>query len=292
MFKFVARIKHDRLLVMLMIEKKRNQILEVNNKTIALFIIASFTILLLYIVLYKTGIVQAVQDITRGLIHQTLLLNVAELIGAVYGVLFLYGKMKAGDLGLKFEKLPIAVTVGAVIWIAIQVIEAVIGYSRHGSITIEPSWGTQGTELIGLLIGMFFGTALFEEIGFRGFLLFQFKTKLEKMANSVVLIGLSLILSQVFFALLHVPWKVMNQGWTTTVVLDIVFSAFMNGIIYGLLYLRTMNLFFVMIIHALGNAPTSLIEPSVAPPNILLLLAILFSLIWPWLEKARVSLMR
>lgn len=278
---------------MLMIEKKRNQSLEVNNKTIALFIIASFTILLLYIVLYKTGIVQAVQDITRGLIHQTLLLNVAELIGAVYGVLFLYGKMKAGDLGLKFEKLPIAVTAGAVIWIAIQVIEAVIGYSRYGSITIEPSWGTQGTELIGLLIGMFFGTALFEEIGFRGFLLFQFKTKLgKKMANSVVLIGLSLILSQVFFALLHVPWKVMNQGWTTTVVLDIVFSAFMNGIIYGLLYLRTMNLFFVMIIHTLGNAPTSLIEPSVAPPNILLLLAILFSLIWPWLDKARVSLMR
>jgi membrane protease YdiL (CAAX protease family) len=123
---------------------------------------------------------------------------------------------------------------------------------------------------------------LFEEIGFRGFLLVQFKTKLGRVVkNRILSISLALLASQTFFTLVHVPWKVMNQGWTTTVFLDLLFSVFLNGVIYGLLYLRTQNLFFVMIVYALGNAPSLLIEPSIEPSIILLLLSIICCAVWP-----------
>jgi len=255
---------------------------ESNSMTIILFIASTLMILILFLSLYRIGVVQAIQDISKGLIHSTLLLNALLLAGAVYGVLISYGKMKVEDLGLTVEKLPLAFAFGIVLWISIQIIEGIVGYAISGTIAIESSWRTEGTARIGLLIGMLFGTALFEEIGFRGFLLVQFITKLGRIVkNKVLLISLALLTSQTFFTLMHVPWKMMDQGWTTAVFLDLLFSVFMNGIIFGLVYLRTQNLFFVMIIHALGNAPTALIEPSIEPPIIMLLLVIICCVVWP-----------
>ena len=103
--------------------------------------------------------------------------------------------------------------------------------------------------------------------------------------NRPLQITLALILSQTLFVLLHLPWKILNQGWTTAVLLDLLFSVFMNGIIYGLLYLRTENLFFVMFVHAFGNAPTSLFISYLNPSNIFLLFAIIWAVIWPSLRR-------
>jgi len=255
---------------------------ESNSFTILLFMTSTLIILILFSSLYRIGAVQAIQEMSKGLIHSTLLLNALLLVGAVYGVLIGHGKMKVEDLGLTVEKLPLAFIFGIAIWISIQIIEGIIGYAINGTIALESSWTTKGTARIGLLIGMLFGTALFEEIGFRGFLLVQFITKLGRVVkNRVLSTSLALLTSQTFFTLVHVPWKMMNQGWTTAVFLDLLFSVFMNGVIYGLLYLRTRNLFFVMIIHSLGNAPTALIQPSIESSIILLLLAIISCTVWP-----------
>ena len=208
--------------------------------------------------------------------------NALLLVGAVYVVLINHGEMTAGDLGLRIEKLPLAVAAGVVIWASIQILEGIAGYAISGTIAFESSWRTEGAARIGLLTGMLFGAALFEEVGFRGFLLVQFMAKLGRVVeNRTLSIGLALLASQTFFTLMHVPWKVMNQGWTTAVFLDLIFSVFINGMIYGLLYLRTQNLFFVMIVHALGNAPSLLIKQSIEPSTVLLLLSIIFCAVWP-----------
>ena len=259
---------------------------ESDYRTMALFFAVSFIVVLLYFLAYQFGVVQYVEDISGGLIHSTLILNAFLMLIAVYGVLVLKEKLQWVDFGLVARKLPTAFVVGLVTWFLIQIIEGIASYIYTGTIELDPRWSTDGLALVGLLFGMIFGTALYEEVGYRGFLLVQFRMKMEDVTrNRTLQIILALIVSQTLFTLLHIPWKVLNQGWTTTVFSDLLFSVFLNGIIYGLLYLRTENLFFVMFVHAFGNAPTSLFISYLGPSNILLLLAIIWAVIWPSLRK-------
>jgi len=259
---------------------------ESDYRTMTLFFAVSFAIVLLYLQAYQLGIVQSIEDISGGLLHPTLILNALLLFVAVYGVLVVKKKFQGSDFGLVAQKLPIAIVVGSLTWLLIQIIEGIASYIHTGHVEIEPSWSTDSLVLIGLLFGMLFGTALYEEVGFRGFLLVQFRMKMENPTrNRTLQIALALILSQTFFTLLHLPWKILDQGWTTAVLFDLLFSVFINGIIYGLLYLRTENLFFVMFVHAFGNAPTSLFRPYLDASLILLLLAIIWAVIWPSLRR-------
>jgi membrane protease YdiL (CAAX protease family) len=259
---------------------------ESDYRTMTLFFFVSLVVVLLYLLAYQFGIVAFLEDISRGLLHRTLILNAFLMLTAVYGVLVLKGKLQGRDFGLVTRKLPTAIIVGLIIWVTVQIIEGFASYIYTGSIEFDPKWSTDSLGLIGLLIGMLFGTALYEEVGYRGFFLIQFRMKMEDITtNGTLQMVLALIASQILFTLLHVPWKVLNQGWTTAVVFDLLFSVFMNGIIYCLLYLRTENLFFVMIVHAFGNAPTTLFLSYFSPSNILLLLSIIWAVIWPSLKR-------
>lgn len=264
-----------------MIESK-----ESNYKTMALFFAVSIVLVILYLGLYVVGIVQSVETASSGLIDRSLILNLLLLAFAVYGTLILYGELQGRDIGLVTRKLPLAAVIGLITWILVQIAEAAISQIGTGSVELNGQWSTESLSIIGLLIGMLFGTALYEEIGFRGFFLIQFRIKLkDSFENRYLQVAVALLLSQALFTVLHVPWRVFNDGWTMVVVQELLFSVFLNGIIYGLLYLRTENLFFVMMVHALGNAPTSLVSPIVQPSNLLLLMAIIWAVIWPKLRR-------
>jgi len=259
---------------------------ESDYKTMALFFVVSVVIVILYLGIYLVGIIQSIEEVSLGLVQRTLILNSLLLVIAVFGILILYGKLQGRDVGLVIKKLPIAIVIGFVTWILIQIIEGIMGYAGMGSVELNQQWNTEGPALIGLLVGMLFGTALYEEVGYRGFFLIQFSMKMKRVVeNRYLQVIIALIISQALFTILHIPWKVMNQGWTLIVLQELLFSVFMNGVIYGLLYLRTGNLFFVMIVHALGNAPTSLVNPVIEPANILLLIAIFWAVIWPKLQR-------
>jgi membrane protease YdiL (CAAX protease family) len=256
---------------------------ESDYRTMTLFVVVSLIIVLVYIGLYQVGIIQSIEVASGGLVHRTLVLNVLLLIGAVLGVLFFYGSLQAKDVGLMGRKLPVALVVGVITWVLVQIIEGVASFIYSGIIMIEPEEALGST---GLLIGMLFGTALYEEVGFRGFLLVQFDIKLkDAFTNRYLQVAVALLISQMFFTLIHIPWKVMNDGWIMTVFFELVFSVFLNGLIYGVLYLRTENLFFVMGVHALGNAPMPLVRPLIGSSILVLLLAIVWAVIWPKLRK-------
>lgn len=262
-----------------MIESK-----ESDYRTIVLFLTISLVIIFAYIGLFD--IVQSIETASEGLIHRTLVLNVALLAGAIFLVLIVYGKLQAKDLGLVGRKLPIAFVVCLLIWALVQMIEGVVGFAYAGSVQFDTRWSTEATVLIGLLIGMLFGTALYEEVGYRGFLLVQFDMMMAHItSNRYFRLALALLFSQALFMLVHIPWKVVNEGWTLTVFFDLIFSVFINGLIYGILYLRTENLFFVMGVHALGNAPTSLFISSIGASNLVILFAIIWAVVWPKLRK-------
>lgn len=259
---------------------------ESDFRAMILFFVVSLIVVLLYLAVFQLGIFQLLQEYSAGLIHPTLLLNALLMLTAVYGVLVIKEKFHWNDFGLIASKFLPAFIVSLFTWFLIQIIEGVYSYIYTGIIEIDPLWTTDSLALIGLLFGMLFGTALYEEVGFRGFLLVQFRMKMKNMTtNPTLQVVLALIISQIFFTLLHIPNKVLNQGWTLSIIFDLLFSVFLNGIIYSLLYLRTQNLFFVIFVHAFGNAPTSIFTSYLDTSILLLLLASFWAVIWPGLQK-------
>lgn len=259
---------------------------ESDYRIMAIFFIASLGIVLLYYLSDLSIIALYGMEMSGGLLHPSLLLNALLILFTVYGLLIAKEKFHPKDFGLITQKLPTALIACVITWCFIQIFGGIASYISTGFIEIDPRWNTDGIELVGLLVGMLFGTALYEEIGYRGFLLVQLNMKMENKTNNRMLqIVLALIVSQVLFTLLHVPWKILNQGWTTEVFLELLFSVFMNGIIYSLLYLRTENIFFVMFVHALGNAPMLLFISYLDSSIILLLVAFVWGIVWPSIPK-------
>jgi uncharacterized protein len=62
-----------------------------------------------------------------------------------------------------------------------------------------------------------------------------------------------------------------------------VLGLFVVGLVLALLYAATRNLFFVVGLHALGNAPTLLAEPQGPAPSMVMLgVAVVLAAAWAW----------
>jgi len=262
-----------------------NPIREARTSTILLFPLLSLGMLGLFLVGYLGSIVQAIQDSTQGLIHRALLLNIPLTLMTVAGILIWYEKLRLQDIGIVFGKLPLAMVFGVFAWIIIQGTESIVGVLIKGRTGIIPDWQQNSLANLGLLIGHFFGTALWEEIAFRGFLLKQCFLRLSGRTGNKALVTISSILvSQLVFMLFHIPWKLMNFE-SYPMMFGELAGVLLTGIIYAILYLRTDNLFLVVVFHALGNAPTPLMIPVLGTNNILLLFMILIMAFWPLIER-------
>jgi len=262
-----------------------NPLRKARTGTILLFLLLSLGMIGLFMVGYQYGIVQAIQDSTRGLIHRTLLLNIPLILVTVAGILLWYEKLRLQDIGIVFGKLPLAIVFGVSAWTIIQGTESIVGVLIKGRTGIIPDWRQNSLAILGLLIGHLFGTALWEEITFRGFLLKQCFLRLSGRTGNKALVTISSILvSQLVFMLFHIPWKLMNFESYPKMFGELA-GILLTGIIYAILYLRTDNLFLVMIFHALGNASTPLTMPVIGTNNILLLFMILIMAFWPLIGR-------
>jgi membrane protease YdiL (CAAX protease family) len=208
------------------------------------------------------------------------------LIGAgtfglvVIAVLIGFGKMPFHDFGWIGSKLVPGLAAAAVLWIAMQVVEVVIGLATNGQVHLSPTWRIAGwTTVIGVLIGQALGTAPGEETFFRGFLLPQLQIRLGHMSPARS-IGLAIVASQAVFALYHLPNLVFGTshavGTTALAITSQLGIDFALGVLYAFIYIRTGNLFLLMGIHALSNAGTSLVATPIAPVPVLLVFIVLF----------------
>jgi membrane protease YdiL (CAAX protease family) len=261
------------------------------GSTIGLFLVLSFFVVGAYLAVYWIGFVQMGRHPTEGLVYRILGLNALLIVGQVVGVLLWYEKLSLQDIGIVWGKLPLAMLLWVGLWLLVQGIELVAGLLIRGNAEIDPAWSGGGLAIMALLVGHLLGTALYEEMAFRGFLLRQCFLSLHRWTKNrqVLSVALAILVSQLAFTLLHVPWKLLTQGWSANMMGELS-GVLLTGIIYSLLYLRTDNLFLVMGVHALGNAPTSLIAPTIGTPNLLLLFTVVIWTLWPrmrkWAEKA------
>jgi len=256
------------------------------GSTIGLFLVLSALILVSYLAVCQTGVVPVGYPLLEASVYRILGLNALLILGPIVGVLLWYEKLSLQDIGIVWRKLPFAMLAWVGIWLLVQGIEPVAGLLLQGNAEIDPAWSGGGLAIIGLLLGHLVGTALYEEMAFRGFLLRQCFLSLHRWTKNrqVLSTALAILVSQLAFTLFHVPWKLVTQGWSANTGGKLC-GVLLTGIVYSLLYLRTDNLFLVMGVHALGNAPTSLICPSIGTPNLLLLITVMIWILWPWVKK-------
>ena len=220
--------------------------------------------------LLRAGVFTPLVRATDGLIHRSLLGNVILLLVVVGGLIP--------------RRLPLAVAVTLGVWLLMQAIQLVFHLLADGTAQVSPVWAGGGaTVLVGGLIAQFFGTALVEEIIFRGYLLTQVREKLHRRWPGSARRALipALLISQFSFAAFHLPGHIASGLGPVDIVIDLVRLTLL-GTLFALLYLRTGNLFIGIGIHSLSNNPTALFVPD---PNQDSLLALAFGaliiIFWP-----------
>lgn len=253
---------------------------------LALVIVADFALTAGAVGVFALGWLAPVQRATGGLIDETLIANLIIFAVVVVGIVFGLGKLRPRDVGLRTAQIGPAVVATILIWVWMQIAIGVWSLASGHGLSIDPTWAKFGAlAVLGNLLGQFFGNALYEETVWRGVTLPQFYRRCAKRWPakrdlSMAALIAALVISQGLFALRHIPVRIWN-GFTFSDLPVTLAGLFVTGVIFALLYLRTCNLFVVIGIHALYDAPTALLTHGGAPSQIALGLVMLALLLWP-----------
>ncbi len=209
------------------------------------------------------------------------------LLIVVGGLIMLWGGLRLRDLGLDWTATRIvqALIVSASFWIALQLLLGAVVIVKDGAVMANPvlTRGGGAGLLAGLVVEQWLGNALYEEVVFRGFLLVQIAMLLGRgrSASGRRNLLIAVITSQLVFALMHLPHRVLG-GITGTGLLVNLALLFVGGLVYSALYLRTKNLLLVIGLHGLFNRPVALVQAHIDTVELVWgLLAIVLILIWP-----------
>ncbi len=249
------------------------EIRKMNNRILILIVILIPFNQIVLNYLFKIRFFVPLAKSTDYWIQPTLVANLLSLI--VFSTLiFIIGKHNLFSVWLTKEKLKIAVLPIFFIWLLSQIITIVVTYFSKGDIVFIDRLNV----LTGSLIGQLFGNATFEELIYRGILFLQIYILLKpKTTNSNALI-ISIIFSQIVFALIHIPNRLMiNQ--VDNLAMNLL-GLFVAGVILTVIYIRTKNLVFVIGVHTLINQPFNIINTSFPMEYSIFILIILTTILW------------
>lgn len=211
------------------------------------------------------SIVWRIHEATSGWINGNLpmftVLNLIVLAGIICG----WGRHRLAELGLGRNWLAQIIGWFAVGWIVLQSLALLSVLATGGDLELNRVWTEYGTgTVVGMILAMLLGTALFEEAVFRGYLLPQLAVRLGRgrQASGLHMAG-ALVLGTVIFALWHIPTILLNRdGGVAEAAGALAFMAF-GAIMLSLVFLRTGSLAIAIATHALVNAPYLLVASPV-----------------------------
>lgn len=219
-----------------------------------MFYISSTTLIsVLVLFAFDQPLYNTIQDLSSGLLNINLLTSAILIISTIYMLLIKIGPFRWVDLGASEPqvRIPLAIISFFVMWGAMQVTIVFYLISAGQEIEFADYWLNDGLLFsLGLIIGHLFGNALFEELGFRAFFFPQMDYAFKQLTNQKTALLSALILSQILFALVHLPIRIYNDD-----SLDVIPFVFLT--IYGIglcfVYIRTRNIFLAITTHALLN---------------------------------------
>ena len=225
---------------------------------------------------------------TGGIVEFTLMGCV--IMGAVVvGVVLMgIGRLRPIALGLDIRKVAPAAAWTFAIWLAALLVSVGVAAIAGERVTMDDGWQTgKWSVTAGEWLGQILGNAPFEEILFRGFLLPQclwLCLRWRGGASDRKSVLFALVLSQLIFALGHVPFNLVNGSGQA-----LLLAQFAMGLLLCGVYLRTGNLFLAMGLHVLINNPGPLLAggPIIeSMPPVLVGVGMLVGVtIGPWLRK-------
>jgi uncharacterized protein len=248
-----------------------------NKKASIKFLIMFFVVFSVFTIgiiafVFGPGILDGLTELTKGLVQRALLPNIAIILVFIYGLLIIYGKFKPSELGLEREELLQAIWVIAIVILMLQVISTASGAISYKTLTIGNLWSkVSGSTALGILISQLLVVAVQEEIIFRGFLMPQVYLRIKKV-KYIVRMGFALVISQGLFAVWHIPIRIfLGMSLTSTIIS--IFSVFMLGIIFALIYIRTGNIFISMGMHGLWNSVQATAQSNIYMIIVVLIMA-------------------
>lgn len=253
-----------------------NRLRETNWLTIALTVIVDtlFLFTAMQIILPRFPI----ERLTNGWVQATLIFSLARFALVALGVAMLVGKLRPVDLGLRWDKLLRGALVVLGLWIVMQLIGLLPNLIASGKMALSPIWGPGRTNLVaGEVIAQFLGNAFAEEVIFRGFLLTQVYLLLRgKISGRGWRVTAAVLISQLIFSLSHIPQR-LTGSYSLPALLVSLLVVWVTGIVFALLYLRTENIFTVVGLHALVNAPVTIV--AMPSETVAVLLPLVLSLV-------------
>lgn len=219
--------------------------------------------------LFPLQALRQLQAISGGWVTVTLVASAG--IGLVQLVIvFGPGRQSLRDVGWHRTSLVPALVGTAALWALMHAGTMVWSLATGTSLRPAAAWAGSAAAALAPLLAQVFGTALMEETVFRGHLWPQLVLRLRTIATARVAWVAGLLLSQALFALLHVP-VLGSQGLDAGAIGGTLVMLFVVGVVFALVYAATGNLWLAVGAHALGNAPTLLVEPQGPHPTLWLM---------------------
>ena len=226
---------------------------------------------------------------TGGIVEFTLMGCLLLQVVVVGVVLMGIGRLRPIALGLDIRKVLPAVAWTFAIWLAALLLSVGVAAIAGERVALDDGWQAgKWSVTAGEWLGQILGNAPFEEILFRGFLLPQclwLCLRWRGGASDRKSVLFALGLSQLIFALGHVPFNLVNGSGQAPMLL----AQFAMGLLLCGVYLRTGNLFLAMGLHVLTNDPGPLLAGGPimdSLPRVLVGVGMLVGVtIGPWLRK-------
>ena len=148
------------------------------------------------------------------------------------------------------------------LWLVLHALVLGVALAEGQAPAWSEQWSARPALAVGRILADFLGVALCEETVFRGFLLTQLRLKFDRLLGGRrwPALAVALGLSQVVFALGHLPYLCYHHGTPAAELPDGLLMLFVWGVLFALVYVQTGNLLISVGLHGLVNTPALALE--------------------------------
>ena len=233
---------------------------------------------------YQAHVAFPIERMTGGLVTAVTLAGLISWGILVGGGMLWAGRLRLDDLGLSVERIRDAWPILLGLWVVVQTGHAALG-TAAGELVLAANAAPQTVlQAVGLRIQAVVGSGLLEEVLYRGFLLVQLFAWCRVRGDRDTALAWAVVLSSVYFGLNHIP-AYLRAGLAPVELGIFVGQAMLVGALFGMLFLRTGNLFLAAGAHALINDPIPLFATVIDPALLVLVAVSGLVLAWPVLSR-------
>jgi len=227
---------------------------------IGVIIALTISVVVIWSVLFRWSGLDVVRHATAGLIQPAFV--AALLVFALVGSVMYAGSISFEDAGLVASDLRRALVVLLVVASGIQIGLVASAIISDGELHAGPALNDDPGNVAGNVIAHLLGTALVEEVAFRGFLLRQLLIRARDRYADGRGLALAVSAAALLFALYHIPQR-MSLGLRGIDLIGSLAVVWLGGVLASYLYLRSGSLGIVIVLHALFNYSAPLVASPV-----------------------------